>query len=232
MTDKWLIAGTGPTLHDPGPGYKICTLNRALCFFDHVDVAVIYHSLSLEAVERHLHKADLIVLPSPFDSLVDWVTRPEQFYEDPFNHPIVDRLMIQDWSHCRVMTRQINAPSVREFVQRSDCLPYGSSIVGALSFLVKEYDIRDVRTVGVDGGKATAPALDDAYSNRKEHKMKTYTKWVNLFLQTCARLEVDWVRVVNGQETKIQIKWSGEEAGERTPQEIIESSEKALMIGV
>ena len=226
MTDKWMIAGCGPSLHNPG-GYRVCTLNRAICAFDHVDVAIIYHSLSLEAVADHLHKAEKIVMPFPFDSLVDFVTRGKM-YEYPWTHPIAEGID----EKAEYLMRQINMPHHREFIQASDSIPFGSSVTAALGYLVKMYDIREIRTVGVDGGPHTAPTLDEAYSNRDSHPSHTYTKWLNHFIKACAHLEVEWYRVVNGHETKFYINFLGEEpATDRSEADCLNSTD-ALVVGI
>lgn len=227
----WLIAGTGPSLTVPDDPFKVCTLNRAITAFERVDLAMIYHSLTLEAIADHLHKADRIVMPFPFDSISDWWDRPDRFYENPLEHPVIQSLPDEVMDRINIVPRQtVEAPN-RDFLVASGCLPRGGCSVGALSILVREEGIDEVHTVGIDGGLSTAERLARSYSNRLWHPAGTYTTSWNQFIQACGRLGVQWVRIIEDRRLRYKVKWSGEVECDRSVGEMLEASDRVLAVG-
>lgn len=195
MTDRrpWLIAGCGPSLKKVDGDFRIVTLNRALAFFDRVDIAFLYHSKTINALIETggmKSKANMAIVPRPLDSYLDWVEGP--CIEDP-RAMISEAAFLADvWQVVdRQMERFIRCRSFQEF---SHCLPPGPCCVGALGWLVHHARIQVIHTVGIDGGTETSPHLEEAYRNRPKHLLGSYDRAAKQFREAVDTWGIRWIK--------------------------------------
>lgn len=188
----FLLAGCGPTLRVPDGDWSVVTLNRAICFFDSVYLAFVYHSTTLEAVVGYLGKVKCnVIFPTPFDSYLEW-REGWSYHEDPRKHPLYKRVR----GARAILARQMEIePRERAFQEMTGLMANGPCSVGALGYLVRWYGIREIHTVGIDGGALTAGALHEAYSNRNRNLTNGYDKGFERFKFACAKWEIKWTRL-------------------------------------